>query len=266
MAAPRLLALDFDGVVSDSAPESFLVAVRTCRALTDAPLPDAARALAAIERPTLADVVGCPSYAPFVEVMPLGNRAEDFGVVLAALADGAQLGAQADYDAWLARFDPRWRDTFHARFYQERARLRAADEPGWLALMGPYPAFLELLRRRAGEVELAIATAKDGPSVAALLEAYGVRDLFPPERVIDKEAGRSKTAHLKVLQQRTHCEFEDMLFFDDKVNHLEDVAALGVPCALAAWGYNGPREEARARAGGHRVCTLENVEAQVFGG
>jgi hypothetical protein len=42
------------------------------------------------------------------------------------------------------------------------------------------------------------------------------------------------------------------------------VAGLGVRCALAAWGYNGPREHRLARAHGHLVCTLERVEAQLF--
>jgi hypothetical protein len=51
---------------------------------------------------------------------------------------------------------------------------------------------------------------------------------------------------------------------DDKVNHLESVAELGVRCALAAWGYNGPREQRRARDCGFPVLTLGDVEAQLF--
>jgi hypothetical protein len=38
-----------------------------------------------------------------------------------------------------------------------------------------------------------------------------------------------------------------------------------VRCALSAWGYNGPREHALARAHGHRVCTLDDFETQLFG-
>ena len=55
-----------------------------------------------------------------------------------------------------------------------------------------------------------------------------------------------------------------MVFIDDKVNHLEDVASLGVRCALAAWGYNGPREHERARACGFDVCSLGDVEHVLF--
>ena len=47
------------------------------------------------------------------------------------------------------------------------------------------------------------------------------------------------------------------------LEHLR-VAGLGVRCALAAWGYNGEREVELARQRGYRVCTLENVEEQLF--
>jgi hypothetical protein len=54
-------------------------------------------------------------------------------------------------------------------------------------------------------------------------------------------------------------------FVDDKVNHLDDVAPLGVRCVLAAWGYNGDRERREAERAGYRVCGLDQVEAALFG-
>jgi phosphoglycolate phosphatase-like HAD superfamily hydrolase len=131
-------------------------------------------------------------------------------------------------------------------------------------LIRPYPAFAALLRRRAGEVELAIATAKDRASVRALLSAWGLADLFGPERVLDKETGVSKVAHLEHLQRALGLAYPELTFVEDKVSHLESVAPLGVRCALAAWGYNGAREARRARERGFLVCELDDVEAQIF--
>jgi hypothetical protein len=56
-----------------------------------------------------------------------------------------------------------------------------------------------------------------------------------------------------------------MTFVDDKVSHLDAVALLGVRCALACWGFNGVREIGLAQASGHLICTLGDVEAQIFG-
>ena len=262
----RLLALDFDGVISNSAPEAFVVSLRTYAALRPrSALVEQAEKLDGPGAPPDAAVRASPLYAPFVEAMPLGNRAEDYAVILRALEQARLLPDQASYDAWRAQQDPAWLRLFHERFYAVRGALADADPDGWSALLPPYPELISLLRRRAGDAALAIATAKDRRSVQALLARYGVADLFPTERVLDKETGKSKTAHLAALQARVALPFRDITFVDDKVNHLDFAAPLGVRCALAAWGYNGPREQQLARSHGYLVCQLSDVEQKLYG-
>jgi phosphoglycolate phosphatase-like HAD superfamily hydrolase len=246
----KLLSLDFDGVIADSAREAFVVATRTWRALRPAS--------------PLRDAEAEPLYRAFVALMPLGNRAEDYAVALAAIEAGVALPDQAAYDAFHAAQDARFLRAFHERFYAERGALSEEDPHGWRAMLGPYPELIAVLRRRAGGCRYAIATAKDRRSVGLLLADYGVADLFEPALVLDKETGVTKAAHHEHLARITGLSYEEMTFVDDKVSHLEAVGALGVRCALAAWGYNGPREARLARAGGHLVCTLADVEAQLF--
>jgi phosphoglycolate phosphatase-like HAD superfamily hydrolase len=248
----KLLALDFDGVISDSAREAFVVAVRTfAEVFPEVRLPPGAEADAGL-------------YARFVEAMPLGNRAEDYAVLLAAIGSGHPLPDQAAYDAFYASLDRDRLRAFHRRFYKVRAAWSEGDPEGWLANMGPYPDFCALLRRRAGDVPLAIATAKDRRSVRKLLVAYGIADLFPDGYVLDKEAGVKKHMHVEQLAAKTGIRAAEVTFVDDKVNHLEDVATLGARCVLAAWGYNGEREWKLAEAQGFLVCGIEDFEAKVF--
>lgn len=264
----QLLALDFDGVISDSAPEAFVVALRTWCASHPA---TALRRTAALlideaRTPTEAEVSDCPLYPPFLEMMPLGNRAEDYAVELHALEAGAAVRDQADYDAFKSGIDAAALREFHRSFYRVRTALSDGDPPGWLALMSAYTGVPELLRSRAGSCVLAIATSKDRRSVRRLLTAYGIDDLFPESCVLDKEAGVRKREHLEQLGRAFGLEPPQMTFVDDKVNHLDDVAGLGVVCGLAAWGYNGPRETAQARERGYAVLLLESLEQQLFGG
>lgn len=262
----KLLALDFDGVISDSAPEAFVVALRSYLALRpDSKLGALAAPLAGDRAPGIDAVRASDRYADFLELMPLGNRAEDYAVILSALETDEPVRDQAAYDRLRARHDSGWLSDFHTHFYRVREALSACDPAGWHALMGPYPRFVEVLRRRASDVVLAIATAKDRSSVRALLRAYGIDALFDPDLVLDKEAGVSKVAHLEQLRRRCGLAYAQITFVDDKVNHLDDVASLGVRCGLACWGYNGEREARRARARGYLVCDLDNVEAQLFG-
>jgi phosphoglycolate phosphatase-like HAD superfamily hydrolase len=262
----RLLALDFDGVISDSAPEAFLVAARTFRELRAGSRLEGRLACGRGDgAPARAEVLAHPLYAPFLELMPLGNRAEDYGVMLAALEAGEQIPDQAAYDAWRDRLDRVWLRSFHKTFYRVRAALAESDPAGWSALLRPYPRLLEILRARADSVLLAIATAKDRHSVGRCLRSYGIHDLFPEDRVFDKETGVRKADHLAHLRERFGVPYPEMAFLEDKVNHLDDAAGLGVRCALAAWGYNGERERRHARARGYLVCTLEDVEERLFG-
>jgi phosphoglycolate phosphatase-like HAD superfamily hydrolase len=247
----KLLVLDFDGVLSDSGREAFVVARRTHLALR----PDS----------SLREGDDDALYAAFLEIMPLGNRAEDFGVALAAIDAGVALPDQAAYDTFYAAQERAWLRAFHARFYRERDAFARSDPAGWLAMLRPYPDFLATLRRRAGACRYAIATAKDRRSVRVLLREYGVADLFSEDLVLDKEAGVTKVAHHEHLARHCGVAYPEMTFVDDKVNHLDAVAALGVRGALAAWGYNGPREHRLARDHGHRVCSLDDVESQLFG-
>lgn len=246
----KLLALDFDGVLSDSAREAFAVARRTYLEL---------RPESALRRADEASLWGA-----FLELMPLGNRAEDYATALAAIDAGVELPDQAAYDAYRDAQDPAWLRAFHRRFYQVRTAFSESDRDAWLALLGPYPRILELLRRRAGDCAYAIASAKDRASVGILLAHYGVADLFPPERIVDKEAGVTKDAHIERLAGICGLDFAKITFVDDKVNHLDTVAPLGARCALAAWGYNGPREHRLAIERGHLLCTLDDVEGQLF--
>jgi len=262
----RVLALDFDGVICDSAPECFAVALDTYLDL------EPGSALRA-ERDGLQDggpwrgerIRRSPLYAGFVESMPLGNRAEDYGAMLRALESARPLPDQAAYDAFRSEIAPAWLDRFHLRFYERRDDFAARDPAGWRALMAPYTAFTGLLRRRAGSLTLAIATSKDRTAVERLLLDYGLSDLFARECVLDKEMGVEKRFHLLALASRLDVPPTDITFVDDKVNHLERVADLGVRCALAAWGYNGERERRIARERGFLVCSLEDAEEKLFG-
>ena len=262
----RLLALDFDGVISDSAPESFAVALLTyTKMIKGSRFQDRRAALESESLPTPSRLTEDPLYADFLGLMPLGNRAEDFAISLSALEVRRPIDDQADYDAFRSELDESWLQEFHRCFYENRAVISRRDSTGWRRMMRPYPSFLEILHRRAGDALLAIVTAKDAQTVDALMRDYGIEALFPPERVLDKETGVHKDAHLRQLHETVGVAYDEMVFVDDKVNHLDRVAGLGVRCALAAWGYNGEREVELARQRGYRVCTLEDAEQQLFG-
>jgi phosphoglycolate phosphatase-like HAD superfamily hydrolase len=261
----RVVALDFDGVIAESAREAYVVAVRAYLGLRPSTPLGPTEAGAAAHSPADHDFASDPLFVSFCALMPLGNRAEDYGVTLAALEAAVDLPNQSAYDAFFASCDEGFRRDFHARFYVERERLKTSDAVLWRSLQPPYPTVIDALRRISALSTLAIVTAKDAASTRALLAAYGVADLFPANAVYDKETGTSKRTHVARLREVVSCPFEAITFVDDKLRHLDDVAPLGVRCALAGWGYNGTRERIAAAGRGFEVLTLEGMVPALLG-
>jgi len=255
-----VLALDFDGVICDSVHETFATAVRTYAGF----VPDS-RLVKRIEARmgtwpwADAEIVTEPDFVHFERMVPLGNRAEDFGVVLLSMDLDMKIGDQASYDRFFRSLEQEWLEAFHARFYETRAALRHEAPDAWLALHSDYPRFTALLHEMAGDITLAVATAKDGASLGLLLDSFGVAELFPGELRLDKETGVQKTEHLSRLAERLDVPFEAITFVDDKVNHLVRVAPLGVRPVLAGWGHNTTREHDEAASRGFQVATLETA-------
>jgi phosphoglycolate phosphatase-like HAD superfamily hydrolase len=263
----HVLALDFDGVLCDSSREVFVVAVDTFAHLE--PGSALIEQLQALRQDAVAgggEYRKASIYEQFRELLPLGNRAEDFGVSLRAIDEGAEIGDQASYNAFYRELGQPWLDDFHRHFYECRARLREGDREGWLRLHLPYPGLAEALRRHRDRTRPAVATAKDSRSVKLLLDELGFSGVFDPELILDKETGVEKAHHLRALQERTGAEYSDITFVDDKVNHLVGAAELGVRPVLAGWGFNSDREHELARSLGYEVAELSTVDEVLFMG
>jgi phosphoglycolate phosphatase-like HAD superfamily hydrolase len=260
------VAFDFDGVLCDSSREVFVVGSEAYLSL------EPTSALAAHLRQFRDDAVGGgegfrsdPLYRRFIDLLPLGNRAEDFGVSLTAIDRGLEISDQPGYDAVYKSIDPDWLQRYHAEFYVRRGRLRDADPTAWTELHLPYPGLADALGNQTS-AKLAVATAKDGPSVELLLDTLGFGSIFDPRLILDKETGVQKTRHLQVLSDRLGIPLDHITFIDDKVNHLRTVAALGVRPVLAGWGFNTPREHRVAREFGYEIAELETAGAVLFKG
>jgi phosphoglycolate phosphatase-like HAD superfamily hydrolase len=260
-----VLALDFDGVIFDSSREVFLNGLRTWIALVPESELVASHPLREPDAvPSRHDFAGDPLYRAFAHLTPLGNRAEDFGVAFKIIERQLEVEDQQAYDEVRDACEPSWLEAFHQRFYAERSLLRERSLDDWITLQQPYRPFVDLLGRRAADATLAIVTAKDGTSVRLLLDAHDLGHLFPRELVLDKDTGVHKTAHLDALSELLGREYSEITFVDDKVNHLERVAGLGVRPVLACWGHNTAREHELAHRLGFAAATLETAEAVLF--
>ena len=254
----HVLAFDFDGVLSDSLLEAYLITWRISGRFDPALTPPAATL------PSLAAIHAFREqhqehWRAFNKLVPLGNRAEDYLVIHSAVARSLRLKTQSEFNEFKAGMERSRLEEFHEEFYRERYSLAGQDHERWLALNEPYPGAREAVRALAARFKLAVATSKDARTVRELLDNWGLSGLFLPEAVLDKTAGESKRAHLSALKKIFACDFSRITFIDDKVSHLLDCLDLGVRLYLAGWGYNGETEWELARRHAIPVLTLEKL-------
>jgi phosphoglycolate phosphatase-like HAD superfamily hydrolase len=245
VATPRILALDFDGVICDTVQELLKSTWQVYREIwgtrDDGPPPEAAAAYVRL-RPALE--IGWES--------PVLLRAIIEGVPEAELLQGFQT-------VWSQRILKVHRlnqAELAARFDAARDAWIRTDLRSWLASNHFYPGIAERLRLIvASDVRVFVLTTKEGRFARLLLEQNGVK--LPPARVWGKERARPKADLLRALREEQGVAFGDIWFVEDRLKTLQsitqsaDLEAVGL--FLATWGYNTPAERKEARADGRIV-------------
>ncbi len=235
--SPRILALDFDGVLCDGLQEYFQTSWRAYGKLW----PEAVAKSPDLER-------------RFARLRPVIETGWEMPVLIRAIVAGATDAAiLADWpvirDKTLAGRDRR--ELAECLDGVRDARI-AADLEGWLGLHRFYPGTLARLQSllAAGEPAVYIVTTKEGRFVRQLLAREGLA--LPDDRVIGKEIRQPKPQTLLQLLAAAGAESWDLWFVEDRLQTLQAAAQTpelaGMGLFLAEWGYNTERDLAAARA------------------
>jgi phosphoglycolate phosphatase-like HAD superfamily hydrolase len=240
MAAPAILALDFDGVVCDGLIEYFQTAWKAYCQLFLKTEKQPPEGLA--ER--------------FYPLRPVIETGWEMPLLLHALLQGVEDGAVLDHWQALVQdilaetgIEP---DVAMAAVDGVRDRWIQTDLDGWLSLHRFYPGVIERLQGAiaAGVFPIIIST-KEGRFIQALLSKEGVE--FPREQIIGKEIKQPKTQTLRQIQQSPPSGIDEaspIWFIEDRLKTLDKVKAddalRDITLFLADWGYNTQAEKERA--------------------
>ncbi|MBM4419619.1 MAG: HAD family hydrolase [Chloroflexi bacterium] len=238
---PRLLALDFDGVLCDGMDEFFESARRGLADVTGKTVPDALHGRFAGLRPAVE--------SGWEMVALIGMLAE---------SDGSEDRALRQARTWATA-----RDRYLASHGLDRRRLTlaldgardrwiAGNLADWLRSHRFYPGVVRWLTDLTRtELPVYIISTKGKPFLEALLTGQGVH--MPPDRVIGKEEPRrEKWDVLRDLAQANGVAFADVWFVEDRLPTLlemrERAPDLRARLFFASWGFVFPeRDSAAAR-------------------
>ena len=227
---PKILALDFDGVLCDGLLEYFETSWHTYCQIWN---PDS-------QKPPEDLAPKFYRLRPVIEIgweMPVLVRALVLGVpeekivqnwsaVAKEIVESEQLDA-VDTGKRLDSIRDKWITT---------------DLDNWLSLHRFYPGVIERVHRTLSEnsTELFIVTTKEGRFVKQLLQQQSIH--LPEERIIGKECKRPKYQTLRQIKENYSEESASLWFVEDRLKTLQSVQQQPdlqeVKLYLADWGYN----------------------------
>lgn len=239
-----IIAMDFDGVICDSAPENAATAWRCCCRLW----PDRFSMPMPAEQPACF----CGELRPYMEtgwqsIMQTYGLWK--GVPLEELTSGL-----AETLPKLLEETGQTVASLKALFGAERDAWLRQDAEGWYSYNAFYNGVREGLARLMADRRVVILTTKEGRFVEHLMSREGidfpVDDIYGLERIHNKETTLKELLGLGALA-----------FIEDRLATLERVAALpeldSVKLCFAPWGYTTPTQVAAARAN-PRVTVIES--------
>ncbi|QWF70777.1 HAD family hydrolase [Methylomonas paludis] len=244
MKNPIIYALDFDGVICDSAIETGISGWKAATQIwPDMP----------VDAPT-----------EMVELFRQARPIIETGYEAILAMRSLYLGATVDslYQGCAEQFQALMQEAqvdsaqLKKLFGDTRDLWIAADKAGWIGQNPLYAGVVEKLARLNQHSDWYVVTTKQERFVRMILSGAGIE--LADERIFGLDRNLSKIEVLKILQDR-HPE-QALHFYEDRLPTLLKVAQqaelANVELLFAAWGYNGAAEQAEAVAAGFKLVQL----------
>jgi phosphoglycolate phosphatase-like HAD superfamily hydrolase len=121
-------------------------------------------------------------------------------------------------------------------FFQLRNQIRNHNLSDWIQMNPVYPGIMEILFKVSKKFNLYIASTKDELSIDLILKDNNFS--IPHKNIIGKSVSVDKHKQLSIILEKTQKPPNQVFFIDDNLKHLNRVIPLGIHCFLASWGYN----------------------------
>ncbi|MDA1143001.1 MAG: HAD hydrolase-like protein [Planctomycetota bacterium] len=244
----NLLALDFDGVICDSAGECLYSAFNTYAAARGL---QSAGSVSDIRRDW---------YDTFYQMRPYIRDGKDYFVILYFLEHGIPIESQTQFDDQSAAVmgevcslaEVESTDELEQHFQDSRRAIRARDEAAWFDMNPLYDHMRKGLESRGPSFEgVYITTSKPTDAATQILYHHGIR--IPESQILGKDKvkkTKAKNSQMEAVARAANIELSEILFLDDQVSHLTAAQKIGVQCFAATWGYiTGAQVEEAVQAG-----------------
>ena len=244
----KILALDFDGVIVDSAWECLFISYNAYFKVYKRKKKDffggepfTFENWENIKKRYKKEVDHYRIMRPYI------RGANDYGLIIKLMEEKKIIENQKEFDKYRKNVDFDF-EAFHQEFYKERDRIQAMDFKAWFKLESAFPKITKGINKLLEEgTKIIIATSNRRRAIAKCFTPKYLGFEIKQEDILDKRFGEDKSEQMKHIVKSYNIKFEDIYFVDDQVNHLIQTRPLGVKVLLAGWSYatDIQKEEAR---------------------
>lgn len=218
MTKNYVLALDFDGVILDSAEENYYTGLEAYKKFKG---PNSVHNF---------------SLKKFLEGRPLCKSGEEFYLVFKMMDENPKINfkkiSKKQWENWLDIYKG-GAASFTKIFYQTRKKIMADNFEKWLKWQRPFRGILkEIKKAKKIFKKVLIATAKNKNSAKKILKHHGLN-----LEIVGREFSTHKHEQLTHLKGKFNVDYKNIIFIDDFIENLIVPKKLGVNVALAGWGY-----------------------------
>ncbi len=234
----KILALDFDGTVFDTAYECYVAALKTFNKMGE-------------ELEDKPDIL-----EKFMKARVFVKAAGDFYLVLKAIKEGSldfDKLTQEEFNQKNKELD-KMGGEFSRLFYQIRDGMRKDDFDGWIKLHRECQGARETLKQLSRDYRIVVTTTNDKKSISIFMGLLGVK----VDSILDKSVSMDKRVHIQIIMDKYKAKPEEVLFIDDILEHILAVKKTGINTVMAGWGYSNQQQRGEAREKGIRV--LESIK------
>ena len=220
----KIIALDFDGVISDSINECLLVGYN---AYVD--YKGESGFLTSI------NLIDRDQYHLMILYRRFVFSAEDYIFINYAIDNKYELKSHENFQRFVNKYRSLSK-TFYALFYFHREELFNSNKKIWLKLNPLYNGIYNYLKNRKNEKNLYIISTKKEKYIFEILKGYDLE--FNPKRIICATKNNNKKKIINKLIIKYKIEAKQVFFIDDQIHTLIETKRIGTNSYLAAWGYN----------------------------
>jgi len=230
-----ILAFDFDGVIIDSAYESYFISAKTYNEMTGK------------------NAINDKNAKQYSRGRAFSLNAETNYTLIKMIDENPNLDfstlTQAQFDMNAIQ-NKELAKVFAEKFFQNRKNM--ADTKEWFDMQLLFEGIIEEINELAKIYSIYIVTTKPRHTVLALLDYFKTN--FPHKKVLTELFGETKENLLKEVAEKENVLISQVVLIDDALKQLVNAKEIGAKTILAMWGEKREVFESEAKKQGIKIA------------